>query len=100
MEYDLLYVDESEYSELWKVVKATWPTAKLKDASDYIHDRRFSVAFAPEDAPTSTQWWRWLLQEGVALCSLNFGIAMRTPEQFDEIKLLVAEVSGSERKDD
>ena len=90
--YDLLYVDPDEYEKLWVGVVEIWPHAKLEDASDYIHDRRFSVDFSGTDEPTEEEWWRWLLTEGAHFCSLNFTMATKMPERVDDVKAFIAKM--------
>lgn len=89
--YDLLYVDPEEYSKLWTAVATAWPQAVLEDASDYIHDRRFSVEFK-DDMLLRTDWWRWLLVEGAHGCSLNFTMSKIGPQETGEMKAFIVKM--------
>ena len=58
---DLVYVDPEKYEALWNVVAERFPAAKITDASDFIHDRRFEVVLP---ADTREDYLRFALAEG------------------------------------
>jgi hypothetical protein len=86
---DLLYVVRAEYDELRREVACDWPTAKLEDASDFIHEGRFSVTW-DNDGPAEAAWWKWLIEVGAAMCSLNCQMAMLDPKKQPALKELLA----------
>lgn len=84
--YDLIYTDTHEtYKEIRDIIKNEYD-AKIKDASDAIHTNRFSVEFDIE----KQDWYKFILQKGFALCSLNFQMAMH--QDPENIKALIEEM--------
>lgn len=66
MIYDLIYAGEHR-KELEGIVENAYPQAKLEDASDYIHEGRFSVQL--EDIEQD-DWLLFVMVEGILDISL------------------------------
>ncbi len=73
---DLLY-DSSK--ELYEEIRASFPSAKLTDASDYIHLNRTEVQVTCK----LSDWYRLLLRTGMASISLALQL-----ELYDRPKLI------------
>lgn len=87
--YDAIYAG----ADVRAIVKARYPDGHFEDASDDIHPERFSVEIAGCD---EKQYWRFLIEEGIALASLNVGLAMRIPGKVqDELLALLAEMKAA-----
>jgi len=61
---DLIY-DSAARTEFLK----RYPDAKIEDASDFIHDSRFSVEFEETD---KYEYLHWLVDNGLAEISMKF----------------------------
>lgn len=70
---DLVY----EYAA-WAEVRARFPNAEREDASDLIHDSRFSVRLPDV---TLREWYTFLLDSGWYNVSFAFQIAMYEPKE-------------------
>lgn len=77
--YDLIYADQLARERLQKI----YPHATFENASDFIHEERFSIEVDVEIGAYRLV----LLEEGLALESLNFQMWMRTRP--DECKAMV-----------
>ena len=72
--YDLLYFgDAQEYGRAWKALRKAFPEAELHDASDYIHEHRLSF----EANMSRRQYYKWLIREGMYVCSLGLQVEAR-----------------------
>ena len=72
---DLIYDYEAE-----PIIKRAYPNAKFEDASDGIHESRFSVTLE-EDRKT---WFKFLIKEGIANISIWLQMAMYKVTETDE----------------
>lgn len=76
--YDCIY-DEQFLGD----VRKAFPQAIIEDASDSIHEGRFSVRIPDYNAH---DWFKWLLQNGVHRVSLTFELTLRMkPDQIASI---------------
>lgn len=92
---DLIYLgDDEDRAPLVHEIMAEYPNAKIEDASDFIHRNRFSLEIPEVD---ERQFFRFAVKKGFALCCLNIGIAIRTPESWvkEELELLKKEKGES-----
>jgi len=81
----------------WRGIKDAFPAAKLTDASDYIHEGRFSVDLEAE----LEDWYYWLIKTGWADCSLWFQLDLRglKKERVEIVKRALARVKAEENKE-
>lgn len=86
--YDLMYCGEHE-EEIRATVLNDFPSAKIEDASDYIHRGRFSVELEIEES----DWLLWVMRNGFHRMSLHWEMAiMERPEYLNPlIKQVIAE---------
>lgn len=77
--YDLIYANADGRKAMGK----SFPQASFEDASDFIHEERFSILV---NMPTE-EYYLKLLDVGIALCSLNFQLWMH--ENTEECKELI-----------
>lgn len=82
--YDLVY-DGGFYDE----VKQAFPSAKIEDASDFIHEGRFSVEL-PDDK--RREYLKFIIAQGIAPTSLMFLTDAQSPKHKDEIKDIIEEI--------
>ena len=76
--YDLIYLASREdYDKAWKAIQKAFPQAKIEDASDRIHEHRFSVNMSIP----KWDWYKWLLSQGLQSYSLWFQIDARSGEK-------------------
>ena len=69
--YDLIYANR----EVEELVKKRYPTARIKDASDYIHIERFELEL---DGVTDETFYPWAISEGFARCCLGFELKLQS----------------------
>ena len=73
--YDLIYAENhQDYKEIKETIKLEYPQAIVKDASDQIHEYRFSVVFDIGEK----DWLVFMIRNGFALRSLNFQLILRS----------------------
>lgn len=69
--------------EAWPFIKETWPQATFEDASDSIHEGRFSVTI-PDITPMD--FYPAIMLEGWAEACFGFELSMRLPERHDDVR--------------
>ncbi len=82
--YDLVY-DGGCLGE----IKQAFPLAEIEDASDFIHEGRFSVQL-PEDK--RREYLKFIMLKGISPVSLMFQTDIGSPKHQDEIKDIVDEI--------
>ncbi len=70
--YDLIYVGDEQYTLAQTELRERFPDAILEDASDYIHEGRFSIEV---DVPTE-EYRQAILDLGLAMISFDFQLFM------------------------
>lgn len=75
----------------WKEIQDEFPDAKLEDASDYLHDGRFSVEMEAD----LEEYYFWLITSGWASCSLWFQLDLQrskteNPERYEILECALA----------
>jgi hypothetical protein len=71
--YDLLYGADEYKDELKKL----FPTAKIEDASDEIHDNRISIELEIEEK----EYWKKITLNGFIEMSLNLQMVIRDKDK-------------------
>lgn len=76
--YELIYAD----SKVEAIVLKRFPTAKITDASDWIHTERFEF-----DCPEATEddFYPFAMSQGFALCCFCLQVWMHEKEHRDKI---------------
>lgn len=72
--YDLIYADY----KVREIVKTKFPTAKFEDASDGIHQERFSIEM---DGDISDEYIEFMISKALALCSLSINLMLSGDEK-------------------
>jgi hypothetical protein len=93
---ELIYLDNGkDYYEVKDILLKEYPFAKIKDASDEIHEYRFEF-----DAPIAqSTFCRFAILNGFARNMLGFGIMMYEKEKCILIRKWLAQVEKlSERR--
>lgn len=67
--YELIYAG----GEVENIIKAKYPEAKIKDASDYIHLERFECEV---DGIGDDEFYIFAIQSGFAECCFGFNLMM------------------------
>lgn len=75
---ELIYAD----MEAENLIKGRYPSAKIEDASDFIHNERFLVEIETDE----DEFYPFVIKEGLALCCLGFQMMMRRKENIDDVK--------------
>ncbi|MHC4644205.1 MAG: hypothetical protein ACYTBJ_01790 [Planctomycetota bacterium] len=82
---DLIYASD----EAIPALKEKYPSALFADASDMVHEERFSIVIPDKDFD-QREYYRFMIREGLALVSLNIQLAMRVSgKQHDMLMELV-----------
>jgi len=85
--YDLIYTENhQDYKEIEEIIKKRYRQAKVEDASDYIHEHRFSVEFDIEQK----DWFTFIIRKRFALSSLNFQLVLHSDPY--RIQILLSEL--------
>lgn len=81
--YDLIYTENhQDYKEIEEIIKKEYLQANVEDASDYIHEHRFSVEFDIEQK----DWFTFIISKRFAMSSLIFQIVLRRdPDRIEEL---------------
>jgi len=82
--YDLVY-DGGCLDE----IKQPFPLAEIEDASDFIHEGRFSVQL-PDDK--RREYLKFVILKGIAPVSLMFQMDIRSPKDKEEIRDIINEI--------
>jgi len=69
--FDLIYAGYEYYEEAKTRIKEKFPDAIIEDASDEIHEGRFSVKM---DDKNEREYFKHLIREGFIKCSLDFNV--------------------------
>jgi len=69
--YDLIYGPQ----EVEEVIKGSYPNAKIKDASDYIHTERFECEI---EGVSNDQFYPFAIKEGFAECCFGFALLLES----------------------
>lgn len=77
--YDSLYFEtRKDYLETKQQILTQFPNAIIEDASDDIHDHRYSVQLLDAE---NYNFYKFILQEGFGLCSLHVNIMCGSQEK-------------------
>lgn len=82
--YDLVYSDNNDRV----LVEQRFPDARIEDASDFVHDERFSVELPPEKR---REYLVWAIKAGLGGVSFTLQMMVRDPKSHAELKELIAE---------
>lgn len=84
--YDLMYAGEDR-EEIEKTIRTAWPGAIIENASDFIHEGRFSVEMDIDwDA-----WIIWVMENGLLEISLHTGLLqLENHDKYMELLLQAA----------
>lgn len=63
--YDLIYGDDEDTEEKQKAMMKQYPDCKIKDASDWLHQGRFSIEMEVD----TQDYFLFLMRSGIALSS-------------------------------
>jgi hypothetical protein len=88
--YDLIYCDIAEAQDLLN----KYPNAKIEDASDEVHEDRFSIRI--DD--TYRNYYKNLILTGVALSSLSLQMAMHEKPSLMQIQDILSEIKKEKEK--
>lgn len=69
-------------SGAWPFIQERWPQAVWEDASDFIHEDRFSVTIP---GITPADFYPPIMVEGWAEACFGFELSIRLPERHDEV---------------
>lgn len=82
--FDLLYgLDEQDLN----LIRITFPTAIIEDASDAVHERRFSIKL-PE--AVRDDYMVFLLKEDLAVISLDMQLMSKSKDKHPKLRELIA----------
>jgi hypothetical protein len=71
--YELIYTDSrNEYEEMRSDIRSAFPGLRIEDASDFVHEFRFSV----EGDVAEDDWWPWAITKGVFMATLGGNLMM------------------------
>ena len=88
--FDLIYTADDARD----VMRKEYPEARFQDASDMIHEERFSFE-VPDEGFDLRRYYRHLIRNGLALVSLNFQMGLSIPgDNQNIIKELMAELAA------
>lgn len=82
--YDLIYCPIVETKELLKI----YPDAKIEDASDFVHDYRFSIQIND----TEKNYLKNIIKIGLRDVSFNFQMSLRTKEKHSMLDEIIDEL--------
>ncbi len=89
---DLMYCGDAE-KEIRDMVLNDYPESKLEDASDFIHEGRFSVEVTCEE----DDWYIWVMRKGIHNLSLNWELErMEHPERMKPLLMKVLEEQSND----
>lgn len=77
MEMDLIYGDDNGDSTAVPEIMRIFPSVKIVDASDFIHEGRVFVEMGGKNI-TKDQWYRFLIERGMTGISLAFELDRMT----------------------
>jgi len=82
--YDLIYcADFKDYGKIKEKILEHYPEAKIEDASDDVHQARFSVELSDVE---ETNFQMMAIKEGFALCSLSIQLMrLEKPKDLKEL---------------
>jgi len=69
--YDLIYAG----GEVEGLIKAKWPQAKFKDASDFVHTERFECEI---EGVTDEEFYPFAIREGFCRCCFAFNLLLQS----------------------
>ncbi len=69
--HELVYAGK----EVEAIVKTRYPDARVKDASDFIHEERFELEI---DGVTEDDFYPFAIHEGFARCCLGFELTLQS----------------------
>lgn len=89
---DLIYAEDGAIP----VLKAKYPTAVFDDASDMVHEERFSITI-PDEEFDQREYYRFLIAEGLALVSLNLQLALKIAGDQHDLLMEVVDTMSKEK---
>jgi len=89
--YDLIYLDY--YGKAKAVLEGIWPTAKIEDASDFIHRDRFAIEVTDVE---EEEYIKTIIREGMAEYSFTFQVMILQNGQ-NALRLLKEVVAEKDR---
>ena len=76
---DLIYCNSQEdYDEIKKVILDKFPTINIEDASDFVHEYRFSVN---SEEVKSDDFFEFIIEKGFGILSLVIGLMIHQDQK-------------------
>jgi hypothetical protein len=76
--YDLIYCGK----DVEEIIKKRFPNAVIKDASDYVHDERFSIE---DEDLNEDEYYPFIIKEGIGGCSFNLQLMMLQKQNTEKL---------------
>jgi len=100
---DLIYCNDSQnYDEISNKLKKKFSDIKITDASDDVHEYRFSVELLDSQR---REYRKFIIEEGLSMASLSLALIVSDPnskrtkkEDYDELMEVIKEIETKQKE--